>query len=90
MSFRALQGRPRRGHRSLAGHLGAPAARLRVVTGAGPRSIVSQDGLAEAAAVGAGVWESFRSTFIRAVSAPRIAAFSLLPSLGMAKATMES
>ena len=50
--------------------------------------MVFQDGLADAEAVGAGVWESSRSTLISAVYAPRIVAFSLLPSLGMAKATM--
>jgi len=49
-----------------------------------------QDGLADAEAVGAGVLESSRSTFMSAVSAPRTVTFSLLPSLGMEKATMES
>ena len=49
-----------------------------------------QDGLAEADAVGAGVLESSRSTFISAVSAPRTVTFPPLPSLGMEKATMES
>ena len=58
--------------------------------GVGPVVGDAQDGLADAAAVGAGVWESSRSTLMSAVSAPRIAAFSPLPSLGMAKATMES
>ena len=58
--------------------------------GAGPGTGGAQDGLAVADAVGAGVLESSRSTFISAVSAPRTATLSLLPSLGMEKATMES
>ncbi len=46
--------------------------------------------VADADAVGAGVLESSRSTFMSAVSAPRTVTFSPVPSLGMEKATMES
>ena len=81
--------------------LGAPARRTGPATGlrperasgpapsdhgAGPGTGGAQDGLAVADAVGAGVLESSRSTFISAVSAPRTATLSLLPSLGMEKA----
>ena len=78
-------GRPHAAHRP--GRASGPTPSSH---GAGPGTGGGQDGLADADAVGAGVLESSRSTFISAVSAPRTVTFPPLPSLGMEKATMES